>query len=119
MMGHNKIEHSDNEFSIIYHWHHAIFYVWGKINGLVQDCSNSIPNAVELPQSYTKPSEWDLFTIVYTEQETLAYGAIYRQWWHEDEEWIWTLIREMMGHNKIEHSDNEFEVKRSHTTCDG
>ena len=26
------------------------------IDGLEQDCSNSIANALELPQSYTKPS---------------------------------------------------------------
>ena len=26
------------------------------VNGLVQDCGNSIDNALELPQSYSKPS---------------------------------------------------------------
>ena len=29
-----------------------------KIDGLVQDCSNSIANALELLQSCTKPSKW-------------------------------------------------------------
>ena len=34
---------------------------WAEhINGLVQDCSNSIANALELPQSRTKPSAWCL-----------------------------------------------------------
>ena len=37
-------------------------FVLGKVNrqmdGLVQDCSNSIANALELLQSYTKPSIW-------------------------------------------------------------
>ena len=28
------------------------------ISGLVQDCSNAIPNALELLQSCTKPSTW-------------------------------------------------------------
>ena len=31
-------------------------YVHLHIDGLVQDCSNSTANAVELMQSYTKPS---------------------------------------------------------------
>ena len=30
------------------------------IDGLVQDCSNSIANALELPLSYTKPSIFQL-----------------------------------------------------------
>ena len=30
----------------------------GHFNGLVQDCSNSIANALELLQSCTKPSIW-------------------------------------------------------------
>ena len=29
-----------------------------RIDGLVQDCSNSIANALELLQSRTKPSKW-------------------------------------------------------------
>ena len=29
-------------------------------DGLVQDCSNSIANALELLQSYTKPLKWSL-----------------------------------------------------------
>ena len=32
--------------------------VRGEIDGLVQDCSNSIANALELLQSYIKPSRW-------------------------------------------------------------
>ena len=28
----------------------------GDVNGLAQDCGNSIADAVESPQSYTKPS---------------------------------------------------------------
>ena len=35
---------------------HLIWYQY--INGLVQDCSNSIANALELLQSCTKPSIW-------------------------------------------------------------
>ena len=31
-----------------------------NIDGLVQDCSNSIANALELLQSYTKPSIYAL-----------------------------------------------------------
>ena len=30
----------------------------GEIDGLVQDCSNSIANALELLQSCTKPWKW-------------------------------------------------------------
>ena len=35
------------------------------VNGLVQDCSNSIANALELLQSCTKPSMW-LYTLVHS-----------------------------------------------------
>ena len=31
---------------------------WPQVDGLVQDCSNSIANALELLQSCTKPSKW-------------------------------------------------------------
>ena len=31
---------------------------WEYLNGLVQDCSNSTANALELPRSCTKPSIW-------------------------------------------------------------
>ena len=31
-----------------------------EMNGLVQDCSNSITNALELLQSCTKPSKYSL-----------------------------------------------------------
>ena len=34
---------------------------WYHINVLVQDCSNSIANALELLQSCTKPSIWSVF----------------------------------------------------------
>ena len=34
-------------------YHNTI--VQNDIDSLVQDCSNSIANALELPQSYTKP----------------------------------------------------------------
>ena len=33
---------------------------WGDIDGLVQDCSNYIANALELLQSCTKPSIYQL-----------------------------------------------------------
>ena len=46
-------------------WDHLIFTmhtpVHGKIGGLVQDCSNSIANAMELLQSWTKLSRWSLY----------------------------------------------------------
>ena len=32
--------------------------VYIQIDGLMQDCSNSIANALELLQSCTKPSKW-------------------------------------------------------------
>ena len=31
-----------------------------QVDGLAQDCSNSIANALELLQSYTKPSRWSM-----------------------------------------------------------
>ena len=34
----------------------------GHIDGLVQDCSNSIADALELLQSCTKPSIWTLLS---------------------------------------------------------
>ena len=39
-------------YAVIHHW----VIEWHDINGLVQDCSNSIANALELLQSCTKPS---------------------------------------------------------------
>ena len=33
------------------------------MDGLVQDCSISLANALELPQTYTKPSTW-LYTMM-------------------------------------------------------
>ena len=40
------------------------WYDWLYIDGLVQDCCNSIANALELLQSCTKPSiYWDEITI--------------------------------------------------------
>ena len=44
----------------------------GLIDGLVQDCSNSIANALELLQPYTKPSKWCSFHVSRF-QITLAY----------------------------------------------
>ena len=42
------------------------------IDGLVQDCSNSSALAMELLQSYTKPSIWSsLLHIIYWEQIVL------------------------------------------------
>ena len=40
-----------------------LWFVWlnHPVNGLVQDCSNSIANALELLQSCTKPSTWSLW----------------------------------------------------------
>ena len=34
--------------------------ILSSIDGLVQDCSNSTALAMELLQSYTKPSTWDM-----------------------------------------------------------
>ena len=34
--------------------------IWYHIDGLVQDCSNSIPNALESLQSCTKPLIYDI-----------------------------------------------------------
>ena len=41
-----KIDHKCNRFYNV------------QIDGLVQNCSNSIANALELLQSCTKPSKW-------------------------------------------------------------
>ena len=37
-------------------WINYTIYSEGYIDGLVQDCNNSIPDALELLQSCTKPS---------------------------------------------------------------
>ena len=37
---------------------YSLYIVGQYFDGLVQDCSNSIPNALELLQSCTKPSIW-------------------------------------------------------------
>ena len=47
----------ENDLNFIIHGLIAVL-VWGEIDGLVQDCSNSIANALELLQSCTKPSIW-------------------------------------------------------------
>ena len=53
--------------SVIYVWFCYIHVFWTSykynhdhVDGLVQDCSNSIANAVELLQSYTKLSMWQI-----------------------------------------------------------
>ena len=38
-------------------WSDENYYI-DEVDGLVQDCSNSIANALELLQSCTKPSKW-------------------------------------------------------------
>ena len=48
--------HYQNEIMNDISWHITPLWVELKINGLVQDCSNSIANALELLQSCTKPS---------------------------------------------------------------
>ena len=35
----------------------SVYILWNWTDGLVQDCSNSIANALELQQSCTKPSK--------------------------------------------------------------
>ena len=56
-----------NKQKYIYSWHEIkkLFskketqsLEWQNVDGSVQDCSNSIANALELPQSCTKPSMW-------------------------------------------------------------
>ena len=38
--------------------HSQVMLEQHQINSLVQDCSNSVANALELLQSCTKPSKW-------------------------------------------------------------
>ena len=45
------------------HFTSPIYQPWEHINGLVQDCSNSIANALELLQSCTKPSIWNVIML--------------------------------------------------------
>ena len=54
----------------------AVLSIWefhckDQVDGLVQDCSNSIANAMELLQSYTKPSPDDLTESLYIERWSL------------------------------------------------
>ena len=47
-------------------------FLQGSIDGLVQDCSNSIANALELLQSCTKPSQCDKVETAYAVNNLLA-----------------------------------------------
>ena len=49
---------------------------WCHIDGLVQECSNSIANALELLQSCTKPSMW-----CPSSWSAVVKGSL-RAWWH-------------------------------------
>ena len=48
--------------------HHNLADIKHNIDGLVQDCSNSIANALELLQSCTGPSIW-----LFQDTETFKY----------------------------------------------
>ena len=52
-------EVSFREYSLIYMFHLSLSHYIDYIDGLVQDCSNSIANALELLQSCTKLSICD------------------------------------------------------------
>ena len=52
-------------FPVLYLWY-SIYILLGEIDGFVQDCSNSIANALELLQSCTKPPKWTLWIMIFS-----------------------------------------------------
>ena len=56
-------------FNFVFWFHLSEVCYWGSseqyANGLAQDCSNSIANALELLQSSTKPLMWWLVCVAY------------------------------------------------------
>ena len=57
-----------------HHWHHQVRHV----AGLVQDCSNSIANALELLQSCTKPSISAFYVLNCTQKGAIIWHRSWR-----------------------------------------
>ena len=62
----------------IYSSRFFVYLLWNHFDGLVQDCSNSIANAVELLQSCTKPL---ISLFLYQVTATSAWGIVLVRKW--------------------------------------
>ena len=62
------------------HYHNSLIILYIYIDGLVQDCSNSIANTLQLLQSCTKPSlKWMLHAVVLSLNNAIIFPYFQRQ----------------------------------------
>ena len=93
----NAFENAVCKMTAILSWPQCDNTFMAYVDGLVQDCSNSIANALELLQSCTKPSMWFLMCVCWSVRD-LTWLCICSVWWmlwsvncrqRQSPAWLW------------------------------